>query len=240
MTGSLWFLVLCYIVLAVAPLWYMYRTHELGSRRIARFAFWIALVMLGVGSAILTLYYDFPAFLMFFIAILYPILRVFMEDSLHSEKKARPLLLGGQMSLLSSPSLELAIDHDKGKCTGNVLKGKMQHWQLHEMDGHDLMHLRATLAEQDQLAVILLDLWLDREGPVHWRRDFSTAVLSTPTLTFPVTERAEAARILGVSPDDQADQVAQAKTRLETIIGKGGEHSTVLDMIAASAQLLSQ
>ncbi len=232
-------LIICCVVLAIAPLWYLYRSNELGSRRIARFAFWGAIVMLGIASIVLTLYYGFPGILMFFIAVLYPILRVLMEDSLHKNKQQRALSSTGNASLLRSAWLELRIDHDTGKFSGNVLQGKMQNWHLLEMDGYDLMHLRAEFSAHDPLAVALLDAWLDKEGPVHWRRDFGSAMLTTPTPAVAVTSREESAAILGVAPDSAPDKIAAAKQRLEELIGKGGEHSTLLEMIDSSAKLLT-
>lgn len=236
MTEELWLLILCCVVLAIAPLWYLYRANELGSRRVAQAAFWIAIVLLGAGGIALTVFYAFPGILMFFIAVLYPILRVLMDESHRAKKEKRALAQGGNAALFRSAWLEIRIDD--GKFSGNVRQGKMQNWHLHEMDGYDLMHLRAEFLKQDALAVALLDVWLDHEGPVHWRRDFGSGMLTTPTPAIAVTDRAEAAAMLGVAADAPPAAIMAAKERLEGLIGKGGEHSTLLDMVAASAKLL--
>lgn len=227
-------------VLAMAPLWYLYRSKEIGSRRVAQLAFWFAIAMLAVGSIVLTVQSGLPGIMMLFIAILYPILRGVMDGWFTEKKSERALPQGGgRASVLHSPWLELSIDHESGKFVGKILLGKMQHWHLHEMDGYDLAQLRSEVLAQDQLGTALLDLWLDREGPVHWRRDFSSTMLATPTPPQPVTDRAAAAAILGVTTDAAADTVTTARQRLEELIGKGGEHSTVLDMITASSKVLT-
>ncbi len=227
-------------VLAMAPLWYLYRSKEIGSRRLAQLCFWFAIGMLAVGSIILTLQSGLPGIMMLFIAVLYPILRGIMDGWFTDKKLERDLPLGGgATSVLHSKWLELRIDHNAGKFVGKVLLGKMQHWHLHEMDGYDLAQLRSEILAQDQFSTALLDLWLDREGPVHWRRDFSSAMLTTPTPSELVADRTTAAAILGVTNDAPTDAVTAARQRLEELIGKGGEHSTVLDMISASAKLLT-
>ena len=155
------------------------------------------------------------------------------------KKKERILTATGSASLLRSAWLELRIDHDSGKFTGNVLQGKMQYWHLHEMDGYDLMNLRSEILPHDLIAVVLLDAWLDKEGPVHWRRDFGKTMVATPTPTVATPSRADSAAILGIALDSKPDAVAAARQRLESLIGQGGEHSTLLDMIANSAKLLA-
>ncbi len=227
-------------VLAMAPLWYLYRSKEIGSRRVAQLCFWFAISMLTVGSIILTLQSGLPGIMMLFIALLYPILRGIVDGWFNDKKRERDLPQGGgKTSVLLSAWLELRIDHNTGKFAGKVLLGKMQHWHLHEMDGYDLAQLRSEILAQDQLGTALLDLWLDREGPVHWRRDFSSTMLGTPTPSATVADRATAAAILGVTTDTPPDSIAAARQRLEELIGKGGEHSTILDMIATSDKLLA-
>lgn len=239
MTAPVWLLLPSCILLAIAPLWYLYRTHQLGSRRIALFSYWGALIMLGVAAVVLTIQYALPGILLFFIAVLYPILRIFMEDTLHNKKQARIIApTNGQTSVLRSEWLEVRVEHSSGKILGAVLQGKMQHWHLHEMDGHDLLLLRHEFLSHDPLATALLDFWLDREGPVHWRRDFGINI-TTPTPTVQITSREIAAAILGVAVTAPPEAVAAATSQLENLIGKGSEHSTLLDMVAASARLLS-
>lgn len=232
-------LLLSCLVLIIAPLWYLYRSKQVGTRFIARFAFWTAIVALGVAGIALTTYYRLPGILMFVIAVLYPIVRLVMDDALKGKKQERNLTVTGNASLLRSAWLELRIDHDSGKFSGNVLQGKMQNWHLHEMDGYDLMNLRSEILPHDQLAVVLLDVWLDKEGPVHWRRDFGKSMLTTPTPPIAVQSRSESAAILGIAPDSKPEMVAAARQKLENLIGQGGEHSTLLDMIACSAKLLA-
>lgn len=240
MNQELWLLVICCAVLALAPLWFMYRANEIGSRMVARIAFWIALIILGVASVVLASHYGLPGILMFFIAALYPILRSITDKKgAAAKKQQRQLGAGGDTSLFRSDWLEVRVDHSSGKFVGNVLQGKMCDWHLHEMDGYDLMHLRVELVAHDLLAVPLLDVWLDHEGPVHWRRDFSNVMLSTPTPIIPVTSKDQAAIILGVPSTATTDVLSAAQARLETLVGKGGEHSAILDMIAASAKLLA-
>lgn len=232
-------LVLSCLVLVIAPLWYLYRFKQVGTRFIARFAFWGAIVALGVAGIALATYYSLPGILMFVIAVLYPIVRLVMDDALSGKKKERNLTATGNASLVRSAWLELRIDHDTGKFSGNVLQGKMQNWHLHEMDGYDLMNLRTEIMAHDPLAIVLLDAWLDKEGPVHWRRDFGKSMLTTPTPPVAVPSRAESAAILGVALDSKPEIIAAARQRLESLIGQGGEHSTLLEMIANSAKLLA-
>lgn len=240
MQDNLLLIIVSCAVLAMAPLWYLYRSKEIGSRRVAQLCFWFAISMLAVGSIILTLQSGLPGIMMLFIALLYPILRGVMDGWFNDKKSERDLPQGGgKTSALISPWLELRIDHNSGKFAGKVLLGKMQHWHLHEMDGYDLAQLRSEILAQDLFGAALLDLWLDREGPVHWRRDFSSTMLTTPTPSTTVTDRTTAAAILGVATDATPDSIAAARQRLEELIGKGGEHSTVLDMIVSSTKVLS-
>jgi hypothetical protein len=240
MTPNFWLLILCCAVLAMAPLWYLYRANELGSRRIARISFWIALIFLGLASVVIALEYALPGVLMFFLAALYPLLHSLTNSKNGQKKEQRLFDKTGSASVFRSSWVEIKIDQDTGKFSGNVLQGKMKNWHLHEMDGYDLMHLRAEIATIDQLAVALLDIWLDHEGPAHWRRDFSNTMLTTPSVAINITNREEAASILGIATDADAEKITTAKTRLEAFIGKGGEHSTILDMVTNSAKLLSQ
>jgi hypothetical protein len=239
MTGSLWLIVLSCLVLGIAPLWYLYRSYELGGRRIAQVGFWVALVLLGVAAVILTIEYSVPGIILFFIAVLYPVLRTVMDDSLRRHKQPRPLATAVQDALLQSPQLELRIAPQTGECAGRLLQGSMQHWHLHEMDGHDLRQVRADMVLTDAWGTALLDLWLDHEGPVHWRRDFSNTMLNTPTPVIAVADRATAAASLGVAIDASVEVVLAAQERLEQVIGKGSEHSALLDYLAACTRLLS-
>jgi hypothetical protein len=225
------------IVLAVAPLWFLYRARTLGSRSVATIFFWIALTLLSFAALYLTITSHLPGIFLFFIAVLYPVLRTAFQEA--SAKNLRPLpLVAEHNSRFRTEWLELSLAQDTRKFVGNVLRGQMRNWRLHEMDGHDLRQLRHEFLSHDIMATLLLDLWLDKEGPVHWRRDFSTEMLTTPTPTLSLRDKAHAAEILGVPVDASPEIVQAAQARLEDLIGKGSEHSSLLTLIAASADIL--
>jgi hypothetical protein len=116
----------------------------------------------------------------------------------------------GQASRVRTPFLEMELDHDTGRMSGQVLSGNYQGASLETLDRATLIKL---LSEIDDDSRDLLAAYLDRREP-GWRE----ATQGDPGGARPsdggkMTER-EAYQILGLQPGASPEEISRAHRSL--------------------------
>lgn len=71
----------------------------------------------------------------------------------------------GQTSVVTTPWLEMTLDHATGETSGLVLKGRFRGARLAELQMRELLDLRAELRVEDSESAQLLDAYLARVHP---------------------------------------------------------------------------
>jgi hypothetical protein len=117
----------------------------------------------------------------------------------------------GQTSGVSSPYVEMELDHDSGAMHGRILKGRHQGVAL---DGLDLNALLDLLAEVDGDSRALLEAYLDRREP-SWREHAQrgSSAGQGAARSGKMTEE-EAYQILGVPAGASAEEIGRAHRAL--------------------------
>ena len=118
----------------------------------------------------------------------------------------------GQTSRVRSHFLEMRLDHDSGRLTGQIIAGPHAG---RDLDEFDLAELLAMIAAFDAPSVALLESYLDRRFPA-WRQNTqgdATGRQSRATPTSKMTEE-EAYQILGLQPGAGRDEISRAHRAL--------------------------
>ncbi len=119
----------------------------------------------------------------------------------------------GQASRVSSPFLEMELDHDSGAMRGRILAGRHAGASLDALDPQTLIGL---IGEIDADSRQLLMAYLDRREP-RWREhaqgDAAAGYRSSATPSGKMTEE-EAYQILGLQSGASAQEVARAHRSL--------------------------
>lgn len=198
-------------------------------------AFGAGIAALGLVSLVLSFQQRLPGYLLLFVAFLLPLLRVWQERTSSQPQTTVPP--SGRVSLLQTPWLLLRIAHDDGGCTGQLLRGPLADWRLHELDRHDLRATHTALRAEDPPGLALLEVWLDRHGPPDWRVAFGAE--AGPPSDMPSLDRDEATQLLGVDAQAEPTTVKAAAARLRSIICAAPGHEAVASWIAAAQSRLT-
>ena len=117
----------------------------------------------------------------------------------------------GQASRVSSPFVEMELDHDSGKMRGTILAGRHQGASL---DSLEMTTLLGLLAEFDADSRALLAAYLDRREP-GWRENAQDGAAPGPGAArgSKMTEE-EAHQILGIAAGASAEEIGRAHRSL--------------------------
>jgi len=131
--------------------------------RLARFVRWVGIgVLVAAGIFLLTREAVFPALMALgFAAFLR--YQAIHGWRLASGGGAKPS--SGQTSKVSTPYLDMTLDHATGETSGLVLQGRFKGSRLSEMTVDDLLALLAELRVEDSDGAQLLDAYLARVHP---------------------------------------------------------------------------
>ena len=129
-----------------------------------------------------------------------------------------PAALGrrsGSVSRVRSATLEMALEHDTGAMSGQVLVGEMAGRSLDELGLPDLRRLRAVSLVRDVEGARLLEAYLDRRFPA-WREDAErdSDFRGRADLQGGAMTQQEAHEVLGLQPGAGPDEVRAAHRRL--------------------------
>lgn len=123
---------------------------------------------------------------------------------------------GGGRSQVESRFLRMALDHQTGEMSGEVLLGRFKGRQLGDMSMEELLGLYAECQTQDEESTALLQSYLDRSHGEDWREraQASYAHDSGPTTPSGKMSRTEAYEILGLPPEANREQIIETHRRL--------------------------
>ncbi len=114
----------------------------------------------------------------------------------------------GRVSRVKAPFIEMELDHDSGRMTGQIVSGRYQGVAL---DTLDVPALVTFMSEIDSESSALIAAYLDRRNP-RWREHGDGGAAAgqghTPS-TGKMTEQ-EAEQILGVAQGATADDIRRA------------------------------
>jgi hypothetical protein len=118
----------------------------------------------------------------------------------------------GQTSRVRSDFLDMILDHDSGKLSGQIVAGP---YAGRSLDEFDLPQLTAMISGFDAESVSLLESYLDRRFPA-WRQDTqgnTAGGQSRPAPSSKMTDE-EAYQILGLQPGAGRDEIGRAHRAL--------------------------
>ena len=173
----------------------------------------VGIAVLGIGALTATGRLSLAGFLL---PVLYALLRGWRPSWLagwfpgFADRTARPT--PGQTSSIRTEFLELALDHDSGALTGQVLRGRFRGRRIEALGELELIQLWHETAAEDAQSAQLVETCLDRGFP-DWR-DAAAAAAGAPRARAGAMSREEALRILGLTGDPAAAEVAEAHRRL--------------------------
>lgn len=119
----------------------------------------------------------------------------------------------GSASEVESPYLRMVLDHDSGDMMGEVLQGEYAGRRIDTLELPELLSLLRELQDQDTDGARLLTAWLDRSVHADTWRDAAQGGGDHAASTGGMS-REEAADVLGVAPDADADTVREAHRKL--------------------------
>lgn len=120
----------------------------------------------------------------------------------------------GSGSTVRSSWIEMQLDHDSGKMSGKVLRGRFAGQPLAGLDRASLMALAAEIGG-DSDSIALLEAYLDRRFP-GWREDVQgdrAARTGGAADSGPMTDK-QAYEILGLAPGAGEAEIRAAHRRL--------------------------
>ena len=223
--------------LALLLIWVWLRRGRVRPGRRTRGVFWACEAALGGLSLWFSWRLGSPIYFLIFVAMIFPLLRLWQEIAVQAATPTAART--GRISVLQSPWLILRIDHDSGACTGQLLRGTLRDWQLQEMDNHDLQQMRGEIFAADAVGTAMFDFWLDRHGPLQWRKEFGGGK-EIPQATPPIPQpaRDEAAALLGLEPQARPADIDDACARLHDLLGEEARHGFIASWIAAARSVL--
>lgn len=122
----------------------------------------------------------------------------------------------GQSSTVSTPWIEMILDHDSGEMDGHVLRGRHEGETLSGMIQEALLQFRQE-AGGDEETLRLLDAYLDRRFGATWHggrssQDGQTGSSNEPSATG--MSRKEALSVLGLSEGASEEDIRAAHRKL--------------------------
>ena len=130
-------------------------------------------------------------------------------------KAARTFARGGEASPggasdVETASLAMTLDHDTGRMTGRVKRGRFEGRDLAELDLPQSLDLLRELAADDPESAPLLEAWLDRAFP-DWR---DATPPPPPRAASGRMTREEALMVLGLKEGATESEIRSAHRRL--------------------------
>src|SRR5947207_1612243 len=125
----------------------------------------------------------------------------------------------GSSSTVETPFVRMSLDHDTGRMTGTVLRGRFAGLRLEELGRADLLALLRECRAEDEESARLVEAYLDRAQP-DWHEDFagaqggSTSGAAPPPRGSTDVTVEEAYEILGLAPGADAEAIRAAHRRL--------------------------
>ncbi len=120
----------------------------------------------------------------------------------------------GQTSDVETTILRMALDHDTGEMSGEVLKGKFVGRQIDDLNESELVELLGVCQVDDQDAARVLETYLDRHHP-SWRSVNPGADERQKHSAFSNDmELVEAYKVLGLDEGASVDNIKDAHRRL--------------------------
>jgi DnaJ-domain-containing protein 1 len=198
------FAILCGLLL----LGYLFVNAE--PARLARILKWTA-IGLGVATAVASiiarpfvLFFAIPGLLSL---VLPRLLRMFAGTAAPS---------AGTSSTVETAFVRMSLDHDTGRMTGTVLRGRFAGLRLEELGRADLLSLLRECRAEDEESARLVEAYLDRAHP-DWREDVGGARSGSappPSGSSADVTVEEAYAILGLAPGADAAAIKAAHHRL--------------------------
>lgn len=173
--------------------------------RLARFVRWVGIgVLVAAGIFLLTREAIFPAVMALGVAAF---LRYQARQGWRLVSGAGAKPSAGQTSTVSTPYLDMTLDHATGETSGLVLQGRFKGSRLSEMTPNDLLALLAELRVEDPDGAQLLDAYLARVHP-------GTDHQPPPRTHSSGMSVKEALDILGLEPGATEADIRDAHRRL--------------------------
>lgn len=197
------FAILCGLLL----LGYLFVNAE--PARLARILRWTGIVLAGLAVVALAVTGRLNLIVMPLLALL-PLLRRF-----------RTLFTGfrgpstGSSSTVETAFVRMSLDHDTGRMTGTVLRGRFAGLRLEELGRAELLALLRECRAEDEESARLVEAYLDRAQP-DWRDDVAGARAGSPPPSGGSADVTieEAYAILGLAPGADAEAIRAAHRRL--------------------------
>lgn len=151
------------------------------------------------------------------LALAYPLLRR-LGPGLWQRRRATTG--GGQQSTVSTPILEMTLDHDSGQLSGQVLQGPLQGLSLEQLEEHQFVELLRYCRKHDSESARLLETYLDKRYGEAWRADDNDEKEETgggsagAAVNGTGMSRDEAYEILGLPADASPEAIIKAHRRL--------------------------
>ena len=125
----------------------------------------------------------------------------------------------GNLSTIRTDYLEVALDHDSGRMTGHVLRGRFAGASLEDLTVDQLVELLAESRVADSQSAAIVEAFLDREHGTEWRTmsgadsGGSTAGGTGSGSSGSMTLE-EAYSVLGLAPGATPEEIKAAHHRL--------------------------
>ena len=123
----------------------------------------------------------------------------------------------GSSSTVETAFVRMSLDHDTGRMTGTVLRGRFAGLRLEELGRADLLALLRECRADDEESARLVEAYLDRAQP-DWRDDVAGAgargASPPPSGSSADISVEEAYAILGLAPGADAGAIRAAHRRL--------------------------
>jgi len=123
---------------------------------------------------------------------------------------------GGQSTSVSTPWLEMELDHSTGKMQGRVLKGRRAGYALSALTPDEVLDLYLEAGTDDAETARLLEAYMDRELGNDWRERFERKRSSDRSTSSTRTgmSRAEALKVLGLQEGATEEEIRAAHRKL--------------------------
>jgi len=134
----------------------------------------------------------------------------------------------GQSSQINTEYLEVALDHDTGELTGQVIKGVFAGRALETLTGADLIDLWQVAAGDDPPSAQVIEAVLDRQHPDwrDWSQDNDAGARTGGG--DGIMGRAQAYEVLGLSPGASDAEIRAAHRDLMQKVHPDHGGSTIL------------
>ncbi|MBH68344.1 MAG: hypothetical protein CMM58_08330 [Rhodospirillaceae bacterium] len=187
------------------------------AAKLRRIITWIACV-LAISVAVYLLYRVNGSFLwtlfFFLIPLLMRLKNIFQRLRTFSKTASGPSV--GQTSTVKTDFLKMTLEHDTGRMTGFIKRGKFAGQQLDDLSLDDLLDLLIEV-ENDSKSIQLLENFLDLTQGENWRdgyRNHRSHQTKNDSSTPNEMDRNQALEILGLGHEATKSQIIESHRRL--------------------------